>query len=194
MASPPHESPTLSSYLGLDEELDCGSDTDVHGNKWTLSNLPVSEVRTLSATNPFVERGETTASMVQHHAADAGEHIVTNLLDEQQKLILQQEKTARGRAQNNKVINSHSGYVFSTPDVEERLRQMESRSLLTCSIRPEATSPEDMAFRQAQQERYFEPFMTTQGQYKAHLESPARGISVRPIMDVPILLFTRKVV
>ena len=31
--------------------------------------------------------------------------------------------------------------------------------------------------------------MTTQGQYKAHLESLARGISARPINLVPILLF-----
>ena len=57
------------------------------------------------------------------------------------------------------------------------------------AIGPEATSPEDIAFRQALHERYLEPYMTTQGQYKAHLESLSHGISVRPIKAVPILLF-----
>ena len=84
MASPPHESPTLSPYLGLDEELDYGGDIDVLGDERTFSNPSVSEVRPLSAPNPFAERGETTAPMAQHLATDAGEHIITNPLDEQQ--------------------------------------------------------------------------------------------------------------
>ena len=79
--------------------------------------------------------------------------------------------------------------MFSTPDVEQRLRQTEGRSLATWSIAPEALSPEDIAFRKALHERYLEPFLTTQGQYLAHLESLSRGVSVRPIQGVPILLF-----
>ena len=79
--------------------------------------------------------------------------------------------------------------MLTTPDVEQRLRQTEGHSLSTWAIGPKATSPEDIAFRKVLNERYLEPFLTTQGQYKAHLESSARGILVRPIKGVPILLF-----
>ena len=48
MASPLRKSPTISSYLGLDEEVDYGSDTDVHVDEGTLSNPPVPDVRPLS--------------------------------------------------------------------------------------------------------------------------------------------------
>ena len=48
---------------------------------------------------------------------------------------------------------------------------------------------EDIALRKALHERYLGPFLTTQGQYLAHLESLSRGVSVRPIQGVPILLF-----
>ena len=48
--------------------------------------------------------------------------------------------------------------------------------------------PEDIVFRQVLHERYLGPFLTTQGQYKAHLDSLARGISVRPSKGGPILL------
>ena len=79
--------------------------------------------------------------------------------------------------------------MFSTPDVEQRLRQTEGRSLSTWAIGPEATSPEDIVFHQDLHERYLEPLLTSHGQYLSHLESLAHGVSVRPINGVPILLF-----
>ena len=79
--------------------------------------------------------------------------------------------------------------MFSTPDVEQCLRQTEGRSLATWAIALKATSPEDIPFRKILHERYIEPFLTTQGQYLAHLESLSRGVSARPIQGVPILLF-----
>ena len=116
--------------------------------------------------------------MAQHHATYAGEHIITNPLYEQQELILQREERALRRAHTQTFIQNRSGYVFSTPDVEQRLRQTEGRSLSTWAIGPEATSPEDIAFCNVLNERYLEPFLTTQGQYKAHLKRLARGVSV----------------
>ena len=50
-------------------------------------------------------------------------------------------------------------------------------------------SPEDIAFLKVLNERYREPFLTTQGQYKSHLESLAYGFSIGPIKGVLILLF-----
>ena len=119
----PNESRILSSYLDFDEDVDYGNDTKVPGDEGISSHSPVPEVRPLSAPKSFVERGETTAPVVQHHTTDGGEHIITNPLDEQQELILQREESARSRAQTQTVIQNQNGYVFSTPDVEQRLRQ-----------------------------------------------------------------------
>ena len=81
------------------------------------------------------------------------------------------------------------GYVFTSPDVKERLRQTKGRSLLTWAIALQATPTEDMSFRQVIHEKYLEPLLTTQGHYKAHLENLARRILVRMIKSVSILLF-----
>ena len=108
-----------------------GSDINVHGDGGTLSNPPVPELQPLTAPNPFVERGETTAPVERLHAADAGEIIITNPLDEQKELILQRDKSALRRSQTKRLIQNRSGYVFSTPVLEERLRQTEFRRLLT---------------------------------------------------------------
>ena len=78
--------------------------------------------------------------------------------------------------------------MFLTPDGEQRIRQTEGRSLSTWAIGPKATSPEDIAFRKVLNERYLEPFLTTQDQCKSNLESLAHGVPVRPIKGVPILL------
>ena len=127
--------------------------------------------------------------MAKHHTTGADENIITNPLDEQQELIRQREERALRRTHTQTVIQYRSGYVFSTPDVERRLRQTEGRSLSTWAIGPKATLPGDIALRKVLNERYLEPFLTTQGQYKSHLESLAHGVSVRPIKGGPILLF-----
>ena len=123
MASPPNESVTLSSYLGIDVEEGYGSDTDVRGEERTMSNSPVQEALPHTAPNTVAERVETTALEAQHHATDAGGRTITNSLDEQQELILQQEERALRRTYTQTVIQNRSGYVFLTPDVEQRLRQ-----------------------------------------------------------------------
>ena len=76
IASPFHEYWTLSSYLDFDEEVDYGSATSVHEDEGTLINSPLTEERPFTAPIPFVERAETIAPVAQHHATDAGEHII----------------------------------------------------------------------------------------------------------------------
>ena len=83
--------------------------------------------------------------------------------------------------------------MFSTPDVEKHLRQRKGRSLITWVIAAEATTPEDIAFRQDLHKRYLEPFLTTLGQYKTRLKSRARGTSARSSKSVPVLLFAGEV-
>ena len=78
MASPPNESRTLASYLDFDEDVDYGSESNVPGDEGISSHSHVSEDRPLTALNPFVERGEATTLVAQHHATDAGEDIIIN--------------------------------------------------------------------------------------------------------------------
>ena len=163
MASPPNESRTLASYLDFDEDVDYGSDTDVPGDEGIASYCPVSEVRPLTSPNPIVERAETTAPVAQHHAKDLDEYIITKPLDEQHGLILHREERALRCAHTQTVNQNWIGYVFSTPDVEQRLHQTEDRSLSTWAIAREDLSPEDIAFRKVLHESYLEPFLTTQG-------------------------------
>ena len=134
MASPPNESRTLASYLNFNEDVDYCSDTTFPGDNRISSHSNVSEDRPLTAPNPFVERGETTTLVAQHHATGAGEHIIINLLDEQQELIIQREERALRRTHTQIVIRNWSSYVFLTPDVAQRLCQTEGRSLLTWAI------------------------------------------------------------
>ena len=82
MASPPHESSTLYSYLGIDEEVDYGSDTNVPGEERTTSDSPVQEARLHTAPIPFAEHGEANAPLSPHQTPLVGDAIITNPLDE----------------------------------------------------------------------------------------------------------------
>ena len=91
MASSPHESSTLSSYLGIDVEVNYGSDTNVPGEDRTTLGSPVQEARPHSAPNSFAERGGANASLAPHQTSIVGDAIITNPLDEQQQLVIQHE-------------------------------------------------------------------------------------------------------
>ena len=67
--------------------------------------------------------------MTQHHITDAGDNIITKPLDEQQQLINHQEDSTLRRTQDDRVLKSHFRYVFTTTDVEERIRHTVGRTL-----------------------------------------------------------------
>uniref|UniRef100_M4BBE9 Uncharacterized protein n=1 Tax=Hyaloperonospora arabidopsidis (strain Emoy2) TaxID=559515 RepID=M4BBE9_HYAAE len=172
MSSSPNESKALCAYLGMEDLVDYGSDTSLAGNARTVSDTPMSEVHPPARLGPFAEQV-----------------IVTNPLDEQQELAVQREESARRHAQMVTTLRNQRDYVFTPPSVEERLRQTTGQSLATWTIGPVAASAEEGASSQALRERYLEPSLTTQSQYKARLELQARGAPVPPIKGVPILLF-----
>uniref|UniRef100_M4BFD3 Uncharacterized protein n=1 Tax=Hyaloperonospora arabidopsidis (strain Emoy2) TaxID=559515 RepID=M4BFD3_HYAAE len=89
-----------------------------------------------------------------------------------------------------KTLKYQRDYVFTPLSVKERLRQTTGQTLATWNIDPEAASHEEGAIGQALRERYLEPSLTTQSQYKARLELQARGAPVPLIKGIPILLFT----
>ena len=159
MTSPPHESQTLSPFPGLDEDVDYGSDTNMNGDEGKLFNSPVRVVRPLKAPNSFIELVDNNALAVQHHNIFQLKHHYQPI-DSQQELILQREGSTLLRFQMDRLQN-RSGYVFPTPDVEERLHQTEVLSLSTWAVALEATSPEDIALHQVLHDRYIESFLTT---------------------------------
>uniref|UniRef100_A0AAV1VGJ8 Uncharacterized protein n=1 Tax=Peronospora matthiolae TaxID=2874970 RepID=A0AAV1VGJ8_9STRA len=83
-------------------------------------------------------------------------------------------------------------YVFTPPSVEERLRQAAGQKLATWVTGHEPKTPEEVVSCQVLRERYLEPHLTTQSQYKARLDMQARGAPVPPIKGIPILLLAGK--
>uniref|UniRef100_A0AAV1UB35 Uncharacterized protein n=1 Tax=Peronospora matthiolae TaxID=2874970 RepID=A0AAV1UB35_9STRA len=83
-------------------------------------------------------------------------------------------------------------YVFIPPSVEERLRQAAGQTLATWVLGHGPKTPEEVVSCQALRERYLEPHLTTQSQYKARLDMQARGTPVPPIKGIPILLLAGK--
>uniref|UniRef100_A0AAV1U598 Uncharacterized protein n=1 Tax=Peronospora matthiolae TaxID=2874970 RepID=A0AAV1U598_9STRA len=85
-------------------------------------------------------------------------------------------------------LDHRRDHIFIRPGVEEHLRQAAGQTLATWVIGHGPKSPEEVAICQALLERYPEPHLTTQGQYKARLDIQARGAPVSPIKCILILL------
>uniref|UniRef100_A0AAV1VPC2 Uncharacterized protein n=1 Tax=Peronospora matthiolae TaxID=2874970 RepID=A0AAV1VPC2_9STRA len=85
-------------------------------------------------------------------------------------------------------------YVFTPSSVEARLRQAAGQALATWVIGHGPKTFEEVVSCQALRERYLEPHLTTQSQYKASLDMQARGAPVPPIKGIPILLLAGETV
>ena len=114
--------------------------------------------------------------------------IITNRLDEQEHAYVMAEEIARQRSQTAATLRARRDYVFRPPTVEERLRQVAGQSLSGWSTGPEATTPSDIATRDALRERYLTPQVVSMTQYLARLNDQARGASVPSMRTIPILL------
>uniref|UniRef100_A0AAV1THZ8 Uncharacterized protein n=1 Tax=Peronospora matthiolae TaxID=2874970 RepID=A0AAV1THZ8_9STRA len=84
--------------------------------------------------------------------------------------------------------------VFTPPSLEERLRQAAGQTLATWVIGHGPNTSEEVVSCQALRDRYLEPHLTTQSQYKAGLDMQARGTPVPPINSIPIHLFAGETV
>uniref|UniRef100_M4BAS7 Uncharacterized protein n=1 Tax=Hyaloperonospora arabidopsidis (strain Emoy2) TaxID=559515 RepID=M4BAS7_HYAAE len=172
----------------MEEAVDYGSDTSVSGDARTMSNTPMSEVRPPTTLSPFAERYNANAPLAPHSTLSLDDAIITNPLDEQQELAVQREENDRRHAQMVTTLRNQRDYVFNLLSVEEHLRQTTGQTLATWVIGPVAASLEEGEIGQTLRERYLEPYMTTQSQYKARIEMQARGAPLPPIKGVPILL------
>uniref|UniRef100_A0AAV1UEE9 Uncharacterized protein n=1 Tax=Peronospora matthiolae TaxID=2874970 RepID=A0AAV1UEE9_9STRA len=188
MSSSPNESKALCNYLRLEEEVDYGSDNSVRGDTGTTSGSLMPEAQPSNIPNPFAERGDASAPPAQHAASGSDETIIANPLDEQQELLVQREENAQRYAQMTATLERQRDYVFTPPSVEERLRQAAGQTLATWVIGHGPKTPEEVVSCQALRERYLEPHLTTQSQYKAPLDMQARGAPVPPMKGIPILL------
>ena len=100
-------------------------------------------------------------------------------------MAVQREESAGRHAQMVTTLRNQRDYVFIPPSMEERLRQTTGQTLATWTIGPVAVSSEEGASGQALRERYLEPYLTTQSQYKARLELQARGAPVHRLRAYP---------
>uniref|UniRef100_A0AAV1US31 Uncharacterized protein n=1 Tax=Peronospora matthiolae TaxID=2874970 RepID=A0AAV1US31_9STRA len=194
MSSSPNESKALCDFLGIEEEVDYGSDTSVRGDTGTMSGSLMPEAQLLNTPNPFAERKGASAPPAQHAASGSDETIITNPLDEEQQLLVQREENAQRHVQMATTLELQRDYVFTPPSVEERLRQAAGQTLATWVIGHGPKTPEEVMSCQALRERYREPHLMTQSQYKARLDMQARGTPVPPIKGIAILLFAGETV
>uniref|UniRef100_A0AAV1UDA6 Uncharacterized protein n=1 Tax=Peronospora matthiolae TaxID=2874970 RepID=A0AAV1UDA6_9STRA len=153
MPSSPNESKTLSDYLGIEEAVDYGSDTSVHGDAGTISDSPMPEAQPSYTPNLFSERGDVSAPLAQRSASGSDENIITNPLDEQQQMLVQQEENAQRHVQMAATLERQCDYVFTPPSVEERLRQAAGQTLATWVIGHGLKTPEEVVSFQALRER-----------------------------------------
>uniref|UniRef100_A0AAV1V424 Uncharacterized protein n=1 Tax=Peronospora matthiolae TaxID=2874970 RepID=A0AAV1V424_9STRA len=160
MSSSPNESKTLCDYLGIEEAVDYGSNTSVQGDTGTISDSLMSEVQPSNTLSPFFERGHAGAPLAKHSTPGSDETIITNPLDEQQQLLVQQEEDAQRHAQMGATLERQREYVFTPPSVEERLRQAAGQKMATWVIGHGPKTPEEVVSCQALRERYLDPHLT----------------------------------
>uniref|UniRef100_A0AAV1TG29 Uncharacterized protein n=1 Tax=Peronospora matthiolae TaxID=2874970 RepID=A0AAV1TG29_9STRA len=151
--------------------------------------LKVQPPTTLSS---FHELDDANAPIALHSTPGSDDAIITNPLDENRQLTVQQEENARRRAQMVTTIKIQRDYVFTSLSVEELLRQTTGQTLATWTIGPVTTFPEEVAKGQTLCERYLESYLTAQSQYKARLDQQARSAPVPPINIIPFLLYASK--
>uniref|UniRef100_A0AAV1UTK4 Uncharacterized protein n=1 Tax=Peronospora matthiolae TaxID=2874970 RepID=A0AAV1UTK4_9STRA len=134
MSSSPNESKALCDYLGIEEEVNYGSDTSIRGDTGTMSGSLMPEAQLSNTPHLFAERGDASAPPAQYAASGSDETIITNPLDEQQQLLVQREENAQRHVQMATTLERQRDYVFTPPSVEERLRQAAGQTLATWVI------------------------------------------------------------
>ena len=82
-------------------------------------------------------------------------------LDEQQQRYIEQNERARRLSQTLAIAEAHSDYRSEPVSVDELLRKFAGHPLTTWPTGREATTPEDIAERDALRERYLTPRTTT---------------------------------
>ena len=83
---------------------------------------------------------------------------------------------------------SRRDYVFREPTIDERLRQVAGQSLSAWRTGPEATTPGEIAARDALRARYLTPEILPMAEYQARLQNQALGASVPAMRTIPIVL------
>ena len=74
------------------------------------------------------------------------------------------------------------------PPIDERLRQVAGQSLSAWRTGPEATTPSEIAARDALRALYLTPEIVPMAEYQARLQNQALGASVPAMRTIPIVL------
>ena len=63
-------------------------------------------------------------------------------------------------------IQNSKDYIFTSLNVDERIKQTSRYYMMSWTIDPESRTANEIEEREERRERYLEPFVTTQIQYK----------------------------
>ena len=195
MTPPGHESETLRDLLegDLEDEVVYESDAIFMGPDGSPLTTLTCEDDSCRAPNPFPKRDAADTLTALRTSSDVkSTTLVTNPLDEHQRLTIAKEDSAQRRSRSKATLQDQRDYVFKPLSVEDRLKEASRGTLRGWTIGPEATTPDDIAKRTALRERYLTPLRTTQSLYKARLAKQARGAPVPTLKGIPILLFANE--
>ena len=78
MSSPHDESPTLFSYINIDEEVNNGSNTSIHVEEGTFPITLVAETEFYLTSNPSAVRSKAKAPTAQSDTSDTEAAMITN--------------------------------------------------------------------------------------------------------------------
>ena len=149
---------------------------------------PRSPDKKRKAPNPFPERGVPDSRVSTQRMSDWKSKIITNPLDEEQEREILIEERAQRRAHEIAKAKLHSEYRFTPLSADERLKEIAGRTLALWTSGPKAKTKEEVAAREALNERYLTPKIMTRGQYLTRLRDQARGASVTSMREIPIIL------
>ena len=186
MTTPVRESETPSDVVH--DELMVDYESDTVSEVEDLPDSSPSERPVAPYPCPFPERSVHNTQTALRAAPPQERGIFQNSLDEQQQRVLYHEHDVRQRAAAKALAEHRKGYVFREQTFEERLREIPGMSFATWTIRPSASTAEEVAERDALRARYLTPHVTTVREYQDRLNSYARRQSVPALKEVPIVL------
>ena len=120
-------------------------------------STPVRDDMSWQEPKPFPELRAADALTALNTIPGMGSAIITNLLDEEQEQVLQQQESAQRRSQIMATLEGHTNYMFMPLSLEKRLWQTSGQSLASRTIGQAANTPGEVEAGRVLRERYLVP-------------------------------------
>ena len=149
MAKSSHSSESLEDIIREENIVDYDGDTVVEEGETPEPATSASCEPSCIAPNPFPERSTAQALTALLASTTLREPIITNELDQQQQRYIEENERARRLSETLAIAEAHSDYRFKPLSVDELLRKFAGQPLTTWPTGREATTPDDIAERDA---------------------------------------------